>query len=191
MHAIADVQFVAIALLLPAAAFAAPVAAPPFDISTGYRTALYRAVVPSPPPGVRRIDAKGVAKLLERRGAILVDVYPAEGGVRGPATGRWRLAKEHRTIPGSAWFPEAGRGAPDPAIERWLLTGLTDLVRAKPGRPIVLFCLADCWMSWNASLRLKRAGFKDVRWFGEGADGWRDLGRSLVPITPFGEKTDR
>jgi hypothetical protein len=26
-----------------------------------------------------------------------------------------------------------------------------------------------------------------VRWFAEGVDGWRDLGRPLVPITPYPE----
>lgn len=168
------------------AALASPAPdAPSFDPVTGYRIARYRAVVPGPPPGVPRVDARGVTRMLERGGAVLVDVYPAEGGVRDPATGGWRLARAHETIPGAAWFPEAGRGSPDPAVERWFLGGVAELARAKPGRPIVLFCLADCWMSWNASLRLTRAGRRDVHWFAEGADGWRDLGRSLVPAAPY------
>lgn len=159
--------------------------ASPFDAATGYRIAEYRAIVPGPPPGVARVDARAVARMLDRGGAVLVDVYPAEGGVREPATGRWRLAKTHETIPGAAWFPEAGRGEVDPAVERWFMDGVRELARGRPGRPIVLFCLADCWMSWNASLRLTRAGVANVFWFGEGADGWRDLGRPLVPATPY------
>ncbi len=158
--------------------------APPFDPVTGYRIAHYRATVPQPPPGVPRVDAAGVVRML-KKGITLVDVYPAEGGVRDAATGRWRLAAAHATIPGSAWFPEAGRGALDPAIERWFLDGVAALARAKPDRPVVLFCLADCWMSWNASLRLKRAGVRRVHWFPEGTDGWRDLGRPLVPAVPY------
>lgn len=161
----------------------------PFDPATGYRVAQYRAVVPGPPPGVPRVDAAGVARMLRQGGAVLIDVFPAEGGVRDPATGRWRLARPHRTIPGAAWFPEAGRGRVDPGVERWFMDGVAELARGKPGRPIVLFCLADCWMSWNASMRLTRAGYARVHWFGEGADGWRDLGRPLVPATPFGSST--
>lgn len=155
-----------------------------FDAVTGYRVAEYRGVVPAPPPGVPRIAAAGVARLVDTRRATLIDVVPAEGGVRG-SDGLWRLAREERGIAGAAWFPEAGRGRPDPAIERWFLRGVARLHARHPGRTLIVFCLADCWMSWNAALRLRRAGYRDVRWFAEGADGWRDLGRPLVPITPY------
>jgi len=57
-----------------------------------------------------------------------------------------------------------------------------------PRRTLIVFCLADCWMSWNAAWRLSRAGYRDVRWFAEGADGWRDLGRPLAPMIPFPER---
>ncbi|URW76335.1 rhodanese [Sphingomonas donggukensis] len=160
-----------------------------FDAATGYRISGYRGVVPGPPPGVARIDAKGVAALVDRGGALLIDVVPAEGGVRDAATGTWRLARPAVSIPGAAWFPEAGRGVPDPAIARWFAGGVATLHRAHPRRAIVVFCLADCWMSWNAALRLSRAGYPRVLWFGEGADGWRDIGRTLVPVTPWSSKS--
>ena len=157
-----------------------------FDPATGYRTSAYRAIVPGPPRGVKRIGVAEVAKLADAKRTILIDVVPAEGGVRGP-DGHWRLSREESGIPGAHWFPEAGRGAVDPEIERWFLAGVRDLRAKQPRAPLIVFCLADCWMSWNAALRLKRAGFRDVRWFGEGADGWRDQGRPLVPMTPYGD----
>ncbi len=156
-----------------------------FDPVSGYRIAHYRAVVPAAPPGVPRIDAQAVAQLASRGDAILVDVAPAEGGVRDPNTGEWRLARPAMTIAGAAWFPEAGRGHPDPAIDRWFADGIARLHRRHPGRAIVVFCLADCWMSWNAALRLSRGGYRRVLWFAEGADGWRDIGRPLVPARPY------
>lgn len=171
-------------LLILALAAAAPDGL--FDEATGYRLAMYRAVVPEAPPGVRRIDAAAVARLVDARRALLIDVVPAEGGVRRP-DGSWRLAREELGIPGTAWFPEAGRGRIDPAIEAWFLRGVARLSARHAGQPIVVFCLADCWMSWNAALRLHRAGHADVRWFAEGADGWRDLGRPLKPMTPYKE----
>lgn len=169
------------------AAGAALIAAAPasFDPVTGYRIADYRAVVRAAPPGVSVLGTAAVARLADRGEAILVDVMPAEGGVRDPATGRWRLAQAHRSIPGAHWFPEAGRGRPDPGVERWFIRSISRLAASRPGAPIIVFCLADCWMSWNAALRLHRAGFHQVRWFSEGADGWRDLGRPLVNATPF------
>lgn len=171
-------------LLFVALAAAAPGSDPRFDAATGYRVSDYRGVVPTPPPDVSRIEARAVARLADAQRAVLVDVVPAEGGVRD-ADGTWRLAREERGIPGAAWFPEAGRGRIDPAIEAWFVRGVSQLAALHPGRPIIVFCLADCWMSWNAALRLRRAGFQNVRWFAEGADGWRDLKRKLVPMTPY------
>lgn len=155
-----------------------------FDAATGYRVAHYRGTISAAPPGVARITAAQVARLVDRDRAILIDVVPAEGGVRD-AAGNWRLAREERGIPGAHWFPEAGRGAIDPAIERWFLLGVSSLARRHPHARVIVFCLADCWMSWNAALRLHRAGVAHVRWFAEGADGWRDLGRSLTAMTPY------
>ncbi|MBX8843320.1 rhodanese [Sphingomonas melonis] len=170
-------------------ALIAPAAATPdarFDARSGYRIADYRGVVPAPPPGVARIDAATVAALVDAGRATLIDVVPAEGAVR-TADGHWRLAREQRSIAGAAWFPEAGRGAIDPAVERWFLRGGARLHAAAPRATLIVFCLADCWMSWNAAWRLRRAGYRRVRWFAEGVDGWRDLGRPLVPITPYPE----
>lgn len=167
-------------------AIVAPAADPAVFDAAGYRTAGYRAPVPTVPEGVRRIDAHGTARLVDRGGAILIDVMPAEGGHRAP-DGRWRLAKGHESLPGAHWFPEAGRAPIDPAIERWFLGGVDRLARAHPRRVLIVYCLADCWMSWNAARRLARAGRRDVRWFAEGGDGWRDLGRALVPVVPARE----
>lgn len=157
-----------------------------FDPQTGYRISDYRGVVAAPPAGVSRIDAAAVAALVDARRATLIDVVPAEGAVRD-RTAHWRLAREQRGIAGSSWFPGAGHGAIDPVVERWFLGGVARLHAAAPHNTLIVFCLADCWMSWNAAWRLRRAGYRRVRWFAEGADGWRDLGRPLVPILPYPE----
>lgn len=147
----------------------------------GYRIAHYRGPVAEPPGGVRRISAEEVARLRHR--ALLIDVVPAEGGHRDP-DGTWRLAVPRPSLPGAHWFPEAGRGAPPPEIAAWFARGVDRLARGDKRRIIITFCLADCWMSWNAALRLRRLGYTDVRWFAGGTDDWRDLGRPLVPATP-------
>jgi PQQ-dependent catabolism-associated CXXCW motif protein len=48
----------------------------------------------------------------------------------------------------------------------------------------VVFCRADCWMSWNAARRLASQGIRHVRWLAEGIEGWHDSGARLVPATP-------
>lgn len=169
---------------LPAAAMPADPAtgAPLFDPVTAYRIARYRGPVPAAPEGVTVLTPAALARLVDAGRALLIDVAPAEGG-RRDGGGHWVLAAPHLSIPGAHWFPEAGRGAPDPAIAAGFEAGVAALVRGAPNRRLVVFCYADCWMSWNAALRLHRRGYR-VAWAAEGSDGWRALGRRLVPTEP-------
>lgn len=155
-----------------------------FDSATGYRVDSYRAVVPRPPPDVLPIATRDV-KRLHAAGAVLIDVMPAQSGGRDAATGAQRAAQPRRTIPGAHWFPEAGRGHLAPGIESGFLRGVATLAGGDATRTIVVFCVRDCWMGWNAALRLKRAGYGNVRWFADGTDGWRKRGWPLVPATPY------
>jgi len=171
--------------LLCLAAAASPIVdGADFDPVSGYRISHYRAPVPAPPEGVRKIDVHEALELSRHGNALFIDVTPAEGGRREEATGLWVLAEVHKTIPGARWFPEAGRGRLENATEAWFLGGVARLSHGRQGQPVVVFCLADCWMSWNASLRLRRAGHRDVRWLGDGVDGWRDLGLPLTNGRP-------
>ncbi len=58
------------------------------------------------------------------------------------------------------------------------------LTHGDKARTIVTFCLADCWMSWNAAKRLHALGYTHVQWLSEGTDGWHDAGLPLVDATP-------
>lgn len=176
----------AFALLMMAFFAAEPAPAPLFD-AEGYRISGYRSPVPAPPEGVAQLGLSELVALIGRDRALLIDVTPAEGGHFDPATGAWRLAAPRFTLPGAAWFPEAGRGRPDPRIARWFMTEVTALAQARPDKTMVLFCLADCWMSWNAALRLRRAGISRIAWFAEGSDGWREAGHPLVETQPYGK----
>lgn len=169
-------------LMLALAPPALAQAAAPFD-AQGYRNAAFRAPVdrdPAPATAMAMADARRLAP-----GAVLfVDVLPAEGAHRDSASGRWTLAVPHATIPGALWFPETGRAPPDPLLWQALLSRVMAFRQAHPAAPIVLFCRADCWMSWNAARRLALAGVPSVRWLAEGIEGWHDAGGALVPATP-------
>ncbi|CCW19524.1 Rhodanese-related sulfurtransferase [Sphingobium indicum BiD32] len=174
-------HFIIPALLL---ASPAPAQGPLFD-ADGYRIAHYRAPVRQPPAGVGRIAPAAAAQLVPDRDAIFIDVLPTQGGHREPG-GRWRLASPHESIPGAHWFPEAGRGQPDPAIAQGFARGLARLTRGQRSRMLILFCRADCWMGWNATKRLRAMGYANIWWLAEGTDGWRDLGLPLAPVQPDG-----
>lgn len=147
----------------------------------GYRIAHYRGPVPLAPDGVRRILPAAVAALPPD--VLLIDVLPAEGGHRD-ADGIWHLAVARPSLPRAHWFPEAGRGLLDPAIGRWFERGIARLAHGDLNRRIVTFCLADCWMSWNAAKRLRALGYTNVWWLAEGTDGWRDMGLPLIDARP-------
>ena len=170
------------ALLLAAAAPADPAL---FD-RMGYRTSHYRAVVPSPPEGTRTLTDREAIALHRRGEGLFIDVMPAEGGTRLD-TGHWKLAEERRSIPGARWFPEAGRSPLDPVIAEWFRNGVAALRRNRPSAPLVVFCRADCWMSWNAARRLRSWGVRNILWYGPGTDGWAEHEQSLEVVRPFGE----
>jgi PQQ-dependent catabolism-associated CXXCW motif protein len=49
---------------------------------------------------------------------------------------------------------------------------------------LVLYCLANCWMSWNAAKRALSLGYSDVAWYPEGTDGWFAALLPLEDATP-------
>ena len=51
-------------------------------------------------------------------------------------------------------------------------------------RPLVFYCLKDCWMSWNAAKRALAQGYPNVDWYPEGSDGWAAAGLPLEKRTP-------
>ena len=45
---------------------------------------------------------------------------------------------------------------------------------------LVIYCLADCWMSWNAAKRALAYGYTNVAWYPDGTDGWE---RAKLPTS--------
>ena len=45
--------------------------------------------------------------------------------------------------------------------------------RRQPGKLLVIYCQANCWMSWNAAKRALSYGYPNVAWYPEGTDGWQ------------------
>lgn len=181
---LAAAMMAGVAALHPARAdppLAVPQPAPVLFDADGYRIARYRSPVTADPTPARRIALADALALEPGRDALFLDVMPAEGGVRDGASGAWRLSMAHRSIPGAWWHPEAGRMPAPAALWQALETAARS---AAPGQPVILFCRADCWMSWNAARRLAAAGLPNVWWFAEGSDGWHGAGRSLEAVRP-------
>ena len=155
-----------------------------FDLATGYRIARHRAPTPDDIPGdIPVITAADVPALTEA-GALLLDVFGAAQSRFDELDGTWLVSKEHLSLPGSIWLPETGRGALEPQIARFLESNLEKVTAGNKDQAIVVFCIADCWMSWNAAQRIARLGYSRVFWFRTGTDGWLDAGQELIPVDP-------
>lgn len=162
----------------------APACADPnVPVPGSYRLDDYRAPVPDTVPGAEVLHIPEMQERVARRDAVLIDVLPAprRPPVMRPGT-PW-LPARHPSLPGSLWWPDVGRGALSEPVQRRLQQRLHDVTRDDPGRQVVFYCLANCWMSWNAARRAGELGFR-AAWFPEGLDGWQALGLPMQDIVP-------
>ncbi|NDW43530.1 PQQ-dependent catabolism-associated CXXCW motif protein [Ruegeria sp. PrR005] len=155
-----------------------------FHPESGYRIARHRAPVPDDiPMPVRRVSALWARTLLDR-GALALDVFGASQSRFDELDGTWLVSEPRMSLPGAVWLPEVGRGVLEPVIERYLQRELERATVGKKAHAVVVFCVADCWMSWNAAQRIAALGYLQVHWYPHGTDGWADLGWRLEPVEP-------
>jgi PQQ-dependent catabolism-associated CXXCW motif protein len=155
------------------------------DPDAGYRVGHYSAPVPDCAPGAVSIAYEEAKMLAQGGGAILLDVTPIDGSDPDPFDGTWAVPEPHETIPGATWLPEAGRGKPEAWLEKYLRSNVDKLVAESPGIPVIVFCNAECWGSWNAAKRLAAWGYADIHWYARGIDDWRDKTLPLEIADPI------
>lgn len=162
----------AAALLI--AAFAVPAFAlqqEPFE-PEGYRTDNYRAPVPATLAGARVLTTAEAEAIWRAKSGAFVDVLPRPPKPKNLPEGTvWRDAPR-RNIPGSIWLPDTGYGSLPPAMEDYFHRGLARVSGGDKAALLVIYCLADCWMSWNAAKRALTYGYSNVAWYPDGTDGW-------------------
>jgi PQQ-dependent catabolism-associated CXXCW motif protein len=150
----------------------------------GYRTNEYRMPVPRTLKGAKVVTPDDAEKLLKENGAVFIDVYPrAPKPDKLPAGTVWRDLP-HSSIAGSHWLPNVGYGVLSPEFETYFKTRLETLTAGNKSKPVLFFCLKDCWMSWNAAKRAIAWGYTSVIWFPEGTEGWQAIGNDLTPLNP-------
>ena len=160
-----------------------------FHAETGYRLERYRAPVPDDVPGATRVSAPEVRALLAK-GALAIDVFGVANTRFDEFDGSWIVAKQRVSIPGAVWLPEVGKGTPPHDILTYLDENLARLTRGDKACPLIFFCIADCWMSWNAVQHAAAMGYTNIYWFANGTDGWLDEGWNLVPVDPIPVNVD-
>ena len=68
--------------------------------------------------------------------------------------------------------------------DAWFQRRLKLLTSGNRKRPVLFFCLMNCWMSWNAAKRAIEWGYRLIVWFPDGTDAWRAAGLALEEAEP-------
>jgi PQQ-dependent catabolism-associated CXXCW motif protein len=117
--------------------------------------------------------------------AVFIDVYPHPPKPAGLPQGTiWREAT-HMTIENAVWLPNVGYGALSPDHDAYFRRNLEMLTKGEKAKPLVFFCLENCWMSWNAARRALSYGYSNVAWYRDGSDGWQEIGGLIVDAHPL------
>jgi PQQ-dependent catabolism-associated CXXCW motif protein len=174
------VRFALVAMIVAAAQSAAAGVPEP----DGYRLENYRAPTPATLRGVRVIGTDEAEKIWRSHSASFVDVLPRPPRPRDLPEGTLWRDKPRANIPGSIWLPDTGYGELAPSMAGYFSSGLDKATDGDHARVLVLYCLADCWMSWNAAKRALSLGYSNVAWYPEGTDGWLAAGLPLQPSSP-------
>jgi PQQ-dependent catabolism-associated CXXCW motif protein len=175
----AAIRIALVMVILAACARAAEVAEP-----ADYRLDDYRAATPGTLRGGQVVATEEVEKIWHSHSASFVDVLPRPPRPKTLPEGTVWRDKPRLDIPGSIWLPDTGYGELAPSMADYFASGLQKATGGDRTRLLVLYCLADCWMSWNAAKRALALGYGNVAWYRDGTDGWSAAGLPLENAVP-------
>lgn len=150
----------------------------------GYRMDHYAAPVPATLEGATVVHTAALEKLLADARPVLIDVKPKARRPADRDARRLWIEPERRDIAGSAWLPGVGYGLLPDDLRAYFADSLRKLTGGDRTRPVVFYCDAHCWMSWNAAKRaVRELGYTQVYWYADGVEGWQAAGQKLVTAT--------
>ena len=157
-------------------------AAPPEP--EGYRLENYRAPTPLTIAGGTALDTTAARRLWMEGAAVWIDVLAApQRPAKLLASAVW-MPLPRRDIPGSVWLPDVGRGELPDKLAAYFSANLEQATKGRREATLVFYCLANCWMSWNAAKRAVSWGYTHVFWYRDGTDGWQAATLPLATAEP-------
>ncbi len=152
----------------------------------GYWEGDVDAPTPATLRGGKVIHVEGVEALLRQGKAVVLDVSNTPRRPAELAPGAPWLPVPHRAIPDALWLPGVGVGAPTQQIDDFYRDRLQRATGGNLEAPLIVYCHANCWLSWNAAKRAIGYGYRRVFWFPEGIEGWTAAGRQTTVAAPEG-----
>lgn len=150
-----------------------------------YRTENYRAPVPATLKGAKVVDTDEVIALWKDKAAVFIDVLPHDPKPANLPAGTVWKDKVREDIPGSIWLANVGYGIINKETEAYFRKGLKSQLGEDTDRKVLFYCMANCWMSWNAAKRAVEWGYKSVLWYPLGTDGWIAAQRPTQKNEPY------
>jgi len=138
----------------------------------GYRMDEYRGEVPATLAGATVVDDETAHRLWQEGATAFIDVLPRPPKPANLPEGTIWREQLRQSIPGAIWLPNVGYGALHEDTHAYFRRGLDTATCGDLNRPVLFFCLTECWMSWNAAKRALEYGYTRVYWYPEGTDGW-------------------
>lgn len=149
-----------------------------------YRTEDYRAPTPQTLRGARVVTTAEAETLWRNKKATFIDVMPRPPKPANlPPDTVWRDRPRHN-IPGSLWLVDTGYGKLAAETEAYFRDGLAKASQGDRDALLVIYCQANCWMSWNAAKRALSYGYSNIAWFPDGTDGWEQAQLPMVDAQP-------
>lgn len=151
----------------------------------GYRGPPYRAAVPATLSGATVVDDDEAYNLWQEGEVAFIDVLPRAPKPENLPKGTIWREKPRQSIPGAIWLPNTGYEMIAEETADYLRHGLDQATAGDPAHPVLIFCLMDCWMSWNVAKRALEMGYETVYWYPDGTDGWDMADHPLERLDPL------
>ena len=165
---------------LATAAAGSPFVEEPAD----YRDDGYSEPVPATLAGATVVSTDEAYALWRGGEVAFIDVLPrAPKPANLPAGTIWN-EKPRVSIEGAIWLPNTGYGKLADVTLAYFRAGLEKATEGNKDKPVLFFCLPDCWMSWNAAKRALELGYSHVYWYPDGSEGWEFDGHPVAPLQP-------
>lgn len=152
-----------------------------------YRGPPYRAPVPATLSGATVVDDAEAYKLWQEGEVAFIDVLPRAPKPENLPKGTIWREKPRKSIPGALWLPNTGYEKIAEETATYLRRGLEQATAGDQSHPVLVFCLMDCWMSWNVAKRALEMGYETVYWYPDGTDGWDMEDHPLEALDPLPE----
>lgn len=160
-------------------------AAPAFINDQGFRYTKYRSPTPESTDYGTTVDTAALQILINEKQPVLIDVQAVT--VRPELADfemDWLPSSPRYSLPGAIWLPNVGYAELDDKMETYLRHNLKKATGGDKEKPLVIYCVVDCWLSWNAMKRIASYGYKNLYWYSGGTDDWGASDLELIEVHP-------